>query len=245
MKKNVVIITAKGSNESLENKNLISINGLPIMCYPLREALKAKESDLVYVSTEDNQIAQVAEKEGAMIIKRPENLATPESQHKDVIKHAVESLIKDGVDFENVIVLLGNTVMITSSLIDQAFKMLNNPDCDSIATVWKAQDDHPFRAMIKNEKGYMEAYSGEAESSNRQTYPDVFFYDQGIWAFKKDCALKMKGPKPWVWLGEKCKMIERPWVTGKDIHSWIDISACYWYLTSIQPHDNEIKYSLD
>jgi CMP-N-acetylneuraminic acid synthetase len=207
------------------------------MCYPIRAAKQSVETDGVYVSTEDVMIKTLATKEGALIIDRPIELSQSDSQHKDVIMHAVKEVSREVSTAENFIVLLGNTVQVSPGLIDKCFKMLDEEGCDSVATVWKAQDDHPYRAMIKNGAGYMESFQQLDVSSNRQSYPEVYFYDQGIWAFKKHCALEQKGPRPWVWLGEKCKMIERPWVTGRDIHSWIDISASVWYLTAIQVND--------
>lgn len=235
--KNIVILTAKGGNTSVQNKNVIPILGVPVMLFPLRAAAQATMVDRVYVSTDDSNIAHLAQKEGASVIERPPDLATPDSQHKDVILHAVKAVEEDCPGVENLIVLLGNTVMVTSGLIDKAIKMLESGNCDSVASVWKAQDDHPFRAMRKNEKGFMEVFEPRDVGSNRQSYPDVYFYDQGIWAFKKECAYKQEGPSPWVWLGRRCRMIERPWVTGRDIHSWIDVAASAWYLNSIQAYD--------
>lgn len=235
--KNVVIVTAKGGNTSVQNKNCIPILGLPVMLYPLRAAKLAVKVDAVYVSSEDPMILDMAQKEGARLILRPEELSRPESQHKDVIRHAVEAISSEHPGIENFVVLLGNTVQVTSGLIDRCLTMLEDPECDSVATVWKAQDDHPYRAMRKDELGYMRSFGNKEVGSNRQSYPEVYFYDQGIWAFRKHCAMDQKGPVPWVWLGEKCRMVERPWVTGRDIHSWIDISASAWYLTSIQAND--------
>ncbi len=235
--RNAVIVTAKGGNLSVENKNVIPILGVPVVLYPIRAARLSCLTDRVFVSTEDPLIRALSEKEGAEVIHRPEELSRPDSQHRDVIAHATRHLMERHEGLENVIVLLGNTVMVTPGLIDRAFRMLDEGDCDSVATVWKAQDDHPYRAMRRNDQGYMESFTGVQCSSNRQSYPDVYFYDQGIWAFKKDCALRQEGPPPWVWLGKRCRMVERPWVTGRDIHSWIDISASAWYLTAIQVND--------
>ncbi len=235
--RNVAIITAKGGNESVQNKNIIPILGVPIVLYPLRAALQARFIDEVYVSTEDPAIRYISEREGAKTIDRPKGLSTPESQHKEVIRHAVRFVESNNPDLQNIVVLLGNTVMVTSGLINKAVGMLKEEDCDSVATVWKAQDDHPFRAMVKNESGFMEPFEDRNIGSNRQSYPEVFYYDQGVWAFEKDCAYMQKGPSPWVWLGKKCKMIERPWVTGRDVHSWIDVAASAWYLNTIQAYD--------
>jgi CMP-N-acetylneuraminic acid synthetase len=235
--KNIVILTAKGGNTTVQNKNVIPILGVPVMLYPLRAAKLSVETHGIFVSTEDGFIANLAKKEGAHVIMRPHELSTPTSQHRDVIKFAVKQVEELHPEVENIIVLLGNTVQVTPGVIDKAFRMLNEGDCDSVATVWMAQDDHPYRAMVRDENGFMQAFHNMEVSSNRQSYPTVYFYDQGIWAFKKNCAYEQKGPSPWVWLGKKCKMIERPWVTGRDIHSWIDISASVWYLNSIQVND--------
>jgi N-acylneuraminate cytidylyltransferase len=235
--KRAVIITAKGGNTSVENKNVIPILGVPVVLFPVRAARLSALTENVFVSTEDAMIRTLSEKEGAKIIHRPAELSKPTSQHKDVIKHAVEEVRKEHPEVEQFVVLLGNTVMVTPGLIDRCLQMLDQEDCDSVATVWKAQDDHPYRALKINDAGYAESFLGQAVSSNRQSYPEVYFYDQGVWAFRTNCALEQKGPVPWVWLGEKCKLVERPWVTGRDIHSWIAVSASAWYLSAIQAHD--------
>ncbi len=235
--KNAVIVTAKGSNTTVQNKNSIPVLGVPVVAYPVRAAKLAHRTDKVFISTECPRIKALADKEEVEVIDRPAELATPESQHKDVIKHAVEEVEKRHPEVENIIVLLGNTVMITPGLIDKTWNMLDSGECDSVASVWKAQDDHPFRALTVGEDGYLKSYLNPDAGSNRQSYPTVYFYDQGVWGFKKQCAYEQKGPVPWVWLGERCKMIERLWVTGRDIHTWIDVAASVWYLNSIQAVD--------
>jgi CMP-N-acetylneuraminic acid synthetase len=235
--KNIVLVTAKGGNKSIPNKNTVPILGVPVVLYPIRAARYSRCTDGVFVSTEDTAIAGLATDEGAIVLERPSALSRPESEHKDVIKHAVQELLSRDAEITNVIVLLGNTVHVTAGLIDRCFTMLDEENCDSVITVWKAQDDHPYRALSVNDDGYVRSFNSFAVSSNRQSYPDVFFYDQGVWAFKADCALAQNGPTPWVWLGQQCKVIERAWVTGRDIHSWIDISASSWYLTAIQCND--------
>ncbi|MCH6255234.1 NTP transferase domain-containing protein [Puniceicoccaceae bacterium K14] len=235
--KNIVIVTARGGNASIENKNVIPVLGVPIMLYPIRAAKLSHRTDAIYVSTENDLIRDLAEKEEVNLIDRPESLSQNDSAHKDVIRHAVEEISELHPEAERFIVLLGNTVMVTPQIIDRAWELLEGDDCDSVMTVWHAEDDHPYRALKKNDDGYMESFMGVECGSNRQSYPSVYFYDQGIWAFEKSCAIEQNGPIPWVWLGKKCRMIERPWVTGRDVHSWIDLSASLWYLNSIQTHD--------
>lgn len=235
--KNLVIITAKGGNTTVENKNIIPVLGNPVMVYPIRAAKMASKVEQIYVSTEDAKIADISRKEGVEVLERPLELSQSTSLHKDVIQHCVRQVVDLHPDAENFIVLLGNTVQVTPQNIDLSLEMLESGECDSVATVWQAQDDHPYRALKVGDDGFAESFHDLEVGSNRQSYPTVYYYDQGIWAFKRKCAEEMTGPSPWVWLGKRCKLIERPWVTGRDIHSWIDVSASAWYLSSIQCSD--------
>lgn len=237
MAKNIVILTAKGGNTTVQNKNVLPILGVPVFLYPLRAAKLARRVEKVFVTTECQNIKFMARREEAEIIDRPGELSQPDSLHRDVIAHAVREAEKSHPDLENVVVLLGNTVQVTPQIIDQCLAELESGTCDSVATVWKAQDDHPYRALTVDGDGFARSFLGQEVGSNRQSYPPVYFYDQGVWAFKKECAFEQKGPSPWVWLGERCRLLERPWVTGRDIHTWIDVAASAWYLTAVQSND--------
>ena len=136
--KNVVVLTAKGGNTTVQNKNVIPVLGTPVMLYPLRAAKMSSRVDRVFVSTEDTLIKDLSLKEGVEIIHRPADLSRAESQHKDVIRHAVLEVEKIYPEAENFVVLLGNTVQVTPQVIDQCLEMLEGDDCDSVATVWMA-----------------------------------------------------------------------------------------------------------
>jgi CMP-N-acetylneuraminic acid synthetase len=235
--RNLVLITAKGGNQTVKNKNIIPIQGNPVVTYPIRAAKDSLLTDHVAMSTDCPRISHISRSEGIEVVRRPPELAASTSLHKDVIRFEVERFLAREPDLQNVVVLLGNTVMVTSGLIDRAFSMLESPEVDSVVSVWEAQDDHPLRALKTNEDGYIDSYLGIDAGSNRQAYPRALFYDQGIWAFRAECALRQEGPPPWVWLGRKCRPIIRPWVTGRDIHTWIDVSASAWYLNAIQAVD--------
>lgn len=232
---NVVIITAKGNNTSLTNKNMLQVGGQPVLYYVIQAAKRAEKVNKIYLSTEDEGMKRFAQENGIDLIDRPQHLSQPESLHKDVIEHAVRQVQSVHPDLQNCMVLLGNTVMISKELIDTAFTMLEEGDCDSVLSGWRAQDDHPYRALTLDDEGYLKSFLGVSAGSNRQSYPQVFFYDQGVWAFKWQCAIEQRGMSPWVWMGTKCRLIERMWVTGRDIHTWIDVSASQWYLSGIQP----------
>ncbi len=218
---NTVIITARRGR----GKHLERVNGLPIVLYPILSAANSS-ADLASIWTDCPKMRSLATRNGVASFDRPKELCTDDSPHKDIIRHAVEH--EEIGPNDNVIVLLGNTVNVTPALIDACFAILDRGDCDGVMTGWRAQDDHPMRAMtLKN--GYVAAY-GERGGSNRQGYPPVWFYDNGIWGTKGRCVGEMAGPPPWEWLGRKTRLVERPWVTGRDVHDGLDLAVSGFWL---------------
>ncbi len=228
--KNIVLLTAKGSNTSIKNKNLIEIEGKTFLGWQLSAAKESCYIDEIFVSTECPKIKEEALKYGAKIIDRPSDLAQKFTNHGDAILHgAIEARKMLNEEIGIVTVLLGNSAYNRGVDIDKTIEILNNNlNATSSMTVWQAQDDHPYRAMKINAEGYLEGFLKlDSTDTNRQSYPDIYYYDQGPWSVRYETLLKSKkgetGPACWWWMGDYCIPIVRNWVTGKDVHTLLDI----------------------
>jgi CMP-N-acetylneuraminic acid synthetase len=229
---NAAIVTARKGSKSIRDKNVYEVGGRPLVAYPIQAAIDARRIGRIYISTDGEAIAEAARNLGCEIIWRPDELGGDHVNHGDVIKHAVE--VVDGIEDElqNVVVLLGNTVMVDGSVIDEALYMLDEKqDLDSVMTVWEAADDHPLRALEINE-GLLRPYGGvdRKVSTERQSYEKAYYYDQGVWAFRKECVQREEGPNPWWWMGKRSAPIIRTWVTGRDVHTHFDMAIAEWWL---------------
>lgn len=234
---NIVIITAKGGNQSISNKNLIIINGKTMLAHVVNAARKAKKIDYIFISTECDLIKAEARRLNIDIIDRPPELSTPNANHGDAIIHGAMQAEKKLIHIDTVTILLGNSILLRSEDIDRAVTAVeNNLGADSAMTVWKAQDDHPYRAMRITEEGWLASFEHTVTlNTNRQSYPDVFFYDQGPWTVRysvlKEAKQKKNGPSCWWWMGNKCLPLIRPWVTGKDVHTMLDVAIAEAWVT--------------
>ena len=208
-------------------KNMLQVVRKPVVGYAIEAAIESCVHK-VYVCTDCPDIKGHVDRTDASILYRPPELSTDKSPHRDIIRHCAEKLKPHDV----MVVLLGNTVMVTPTDIDRCVRMVESGEYDSAMTAWRAQDDHPMRAMAVSKCGFVKSFTGKDAGTNRQGYEPVYFYDQGVWAMRAHCAVDQAGPPPWVWLGKKCGIVERPWVTGRDIHDDIDISASEWYLNN-------------
>jgi CMP-N-acetylneuraminic acid synthetase len=229
---NAAIVTARKGSKSIRDKNVYEVLGRPLIEYPIQAALDAQRIDGVYVSTDGEAIAECASSLGCEIIWRPDDLVDDHVNHGDVIKHAVEWVDEREKDLRNVVLLLGNTVMVDGELIDEALAMLDaQPDLDSVMSVWEAADDHPLRALEIHD-GVLRPFGGADRqvSTERQSYSKAYYYDQGVWAFRKEGVQRREGPSPWWWMGKRSAPIIRPWVTGRDVHTYLDVSVAEWWL---------------
>ena len=227
---NIVLITAKGGNTVIKNKNLIELGGRTLIGWQIEAAKHAKLVDEVFVSTECPLIKAEAQKYEVRVIDRPQELAQAFTNHGDVIIHGAmkaNEILCNQIGI--VTVLLGNTALNRGEDIDECIKTLkNNPNADSAMTVWKAQDDHPLRAMKIDKDGYLEGYSKQRDTdTNRQSYPDIYYYDQGPWSVRYESLMTSShgktGPACWWWMNDKCIPVIRNWVTGRDVHTWLDV----------------------
>lgn len=87
----LVVIPARGGSRRIPRKNIKLFHGKPIIAYSIENAIAARFTDVV-VSTDDDEIAEVARGYGASTIRRPADLAQDECGTQEVARHAVESL---------------------------------------------------------------------------------------------------------------------------------------------------------
>ena len=95
----LAVIPAKGTSRRIPGKNLRLFHGHPIMAYSIETALRSGLFDHVAVSTENYEVAEVAKRYGAEIVKRPFELAEihmPDCGTQEVARHAIKTYIKGG-----------------------------------------------------------------------------------------------------------------------------------------------------
>ncbi len=97
MSKAIAIIPARGGSKRIPKKNIKNFLGKPLIAYSIESALKSGLFDKVVVSTDDEEIANVAKEYGAEVLKRPKELADDFTGTGEVTKHALS--IYKGYEF--------------------------------------------------------------------------------------------------------------------------------------------------
>ena len=221
----VSIITARGGSKSIHKKNIMKINGKPLLHYPIIATKESKFDIECFVNTDCPLIAQSASLLDIENLPRPESLSGDNVNHGDAIIDAANQYEKkSGIVPEIYVILLGNTVMIDGEIIDEVLKkLIESDDASGAMTVWEAADDHPLRALKVSKNGHLEEYSKRVVSTDRHSYDQAYFFDCGVWAVKSQFLRANQGPSPWFWMGPKVLPIERLWITGRDINGPFDV----------------------
>jgi len=129
------VIPARGGSRGLPGKNILPFCGRPLIDWSIAAAEQSQLIDRFVVSTEDLDIAEVAQTAGAEVLPRPVGLATDDATTLAVLMHVLEHIPAD------IVVLLQPTCPIRiNNLVDRAIQRFLDSEADSLATGYILKD---------------------------------------------------------------------------------------------------------
>ena len=128
---NLAIIPARGGSKRIPRKNIKDFCGKPIIAYSIETAIKSGLFDKVIVSTDDEEIAEVARNYGAETpFMRPEELADDYTGTTAVAKHAIEWYLEQGIEFENICLIYATAPFLCQKNLQLGLNSLLNESRD-------------------------------------------------------------------------------------------------------------------
>lgn len=178
----LALIPARGGSKSVPRKNLLSMLGRPLVAWSIHHALRSKFITRVIVSTDDQEIADVARAWGAEVpFLRPSSLAQDHSLDLEAFQHALNWLQAEEGYLPDLVVHLRPTGPARRiELIDRAIQvLLAHPEADSLRSVSLAEHT-PYKMWLLNDDGSMRpavTLNGvkEAHSVARQMLPKAYW----------------------------------------------------------------------
>ncbi len=143
-KKILGLIPARGGSKGIPHKNIITLNDHPLIFYSISAGLQSKYIDSVVVTTDDDEIADVARNFGADVpFMRPQYLASDTAKTVDCVIHAINTLRNIGRPYDTVVLLQPTQPLRTSTDIDEAIETYMNNKCIPLVSV-SPVTDHPL-----------------------------------------------------------------------------------------------------
>ena len=180
---------ARGGSKSVPRKNIKPLAGLPLIGYTIAEALKSKFITRYIVSTDDEEIQQVAIQCGAEApFLRPSEFSTDNASSVSAMQHAVDWVEQqEGVEYDYIVELMCTNPMKTVDDIDASIKKLMSTKADSVIAVHQLEDHHPARIKkIINDKITDFCIPEIPESRRQDLKPEAYIRSGSIYALKRD-----------------------------------------------------------
>lgn len=179
----VAIIPARGGSKGVPRKNVLPVGGVPLVARAVRAAVASARVDAVYVTTDDAEIARVAEAAGAAVIARPAELAGDTASSESAILHALDEIERLGVQPQTVVFLQATSPFIASEAIDRAVDRVAGGEFDS---VFSAFETYGF-LWGRDADGRARALNHDASHRPRRQDREPHFLETGaFYAFRAD-----------------------------------------------------------
>ena len=174
-KKVLGFIPARGGSKGVPNKNIRKIAGKELIGYTLEAAHQSEVFDKIIVSTDSNEIANVAKKFGGEVpFLRPSELAQDDSKVMDAIIHTMNWFEQKRETFDILVYLQPTSPMRTGKHIVSALNLMTKKDADSIISVNKT-DTVVERLGVLPDSGEMKNFiDPKVEHANRQELRDYY-----------------------------------------------------------------------
>ncbi|MAE69033.1 MAG: acylneuraminate cytidylyltransferase [Gemmatimonadetes bacterium] len=141
------LIPARGGSKGLPRKNLVPFLGEPLVVHSVRAALEARSVTDVVVSTDDDEIAEVARGHGASVLRRPGELASDTATTESAIDHFLRS--GEGPAPDLIVLLQPTSPLRPAGAIDEAVAKLVEGGFDTLLSL---APTHRFYWTVEGER---------------------------------------------------------------------------------------------
>ena len=195
-KHNIAIIPARGGSKRIPGKNIRDFCGKPIIAYSIEAALGSGLFDRVIVSTDSQDIANVAEKLGAQVpFVRPDELSNDFVGTVDVMVHALNWLKQHDMPYTYACCIYATAPFVQSQYLQQGLRRLTQSQSHmafSVTTfafpIW--------RSLRLNTMGLLEPNWPEYEEKRSQDLPEAY-HDAGQFYWYRVDQLLASGTSPY------------------------------------------------
>ena len=180
----LAIIPARGGSKGILRKNIINVNGKPLIQYTIDSAKKSKYIDRLVISTEDAEIASIAVRCGAEApFLRPIELAKDETKTIDVLIDVIKKLEGLGYKYDYMVLLQPTQPLRETFHIDEAIEMIIDKNKDSLVSVSEVSE-HPILMRTVDEKNETRSLLGQRSDIRRQDFSKVYKVNGAIYINK-------------------------------------------------------------
>jgi N-acylneuraminate cytidylyltransferase len=186
----IAVIPARGGSKRIPRKNIKNFNGLPVIAYAIKAAKESGAFSEVFVSTEDEEIAEVAKSFGATIPwMRSKELSEDHTTTISVMQDAVKKLKSSFMELEYVCCIYPATPLLQPRYIREGFEVIQDGKWDYTISASRAETP-PQRFFSLNSANGVEMHFPENAATRTQDFLPSY-HDAGQFYFGKTSSWEL------------------------------------------------------
>jgi CMP-N,N'-diacetyllegionaminic acid synthase len=145
------LIPVRGGSKGLPRKNALEIyKGKSLLEWTIIQANKAFPHEDIIVSTEDNELSNIAKSVNAIVLDRPANLAQDDTTTAAVVENILQHLDPDKKIYDAICILQVTSALRKNEDILESIKMISSKKYDSVISCFKLNNIHPAKQYTIN-----------------------------------------------------------------------------------------------
>lgn len=144
-KRTLAVIAARGGSQGIPRKNLIDLCGKPLLAWTIEQAKAARGIDLVAVSSDSDEILGVAERFGAVAVKRPEDISGGTAPSEAAWRHALDAIDSTQDPVRRIVALQATSPIREPADLSAALDQYERDGLDSLLSVCEVRDYFNWR----------------------------------------------------------------------------------------------------
>lgn len=194
----LAIIPARGGSKRLPRKNVLDLGGKPLIAWTIEAALGCQFINKVMVTTDDEEIAEVANTFGAHVpFLRPDDLASDTTTSFDAIKHAIEFYQYElGEKYDFVVLLQPTSPLRKAQDISGAFDLLYRNRADAVVSVCEAEHSPRWMNTLPADHSMGDFMQNEFKNVRGQDLPKYYRLNGAIYICRTSRLLQEKSFMP-------------------------------------------------
>lgn len=186
---NLAIITARGGSKRIPRKNIKEFFGKPMLFYAINAAFESGIFDEIMVSTDDDEIAQIARNLGAKVpFMRSAKTADDFATTADVLKEVVSKYQEMGFEIGQICCIYPCVPFLSGDLLKKAYEKLVNSNANALTPV--VRYSFPIqRAFVVDKDGFLQ-FREPQNAPKRSQDLEPTYHDAGAFYFFKFSDLR-------------------------------------------------------
>jgi CMP-N,N'-diacetyllegionaminic acid synthase len=222
------VIPARGGSKGISGKNIIEFCGKPLLAWSIEQAAAAQGVASVWVSSDSDEILEVAGRYGARPVKRPEAISGDTATSESAWLHALDTIEAHGERLDIMLAMQATSPLRESSDIERALQDFQRQGCDSLFSCAELED---FFIWEKDGQGnYLSLNYDYLNRKRRQDVGRQYVENGSFYLFKPDILRKFNNR-----LGGKIGISMMQFWKTFEIDSMDDLKFCELLMNKYLP----------